>query len=123
MGMGKLRPREDGASLHQTAQPWFKLSLLLFTPGSQSAIPGWVGWGLECRKGAGQVERAGRQLKVLAEQEPWMPQRPDGLRGTIHLLGGKGLKAPPVFRVPAQVVRDEGETENSGSRVPTALGK
>lgn len=42
--MGKLRLREDGAGLDQTAQPGFKLRVLLLTRGSELAIPGeWAG--------------------------------------------------------------------------------
>lgn len=42
---------------------------------------------------------------------------------SIYLLGGMGLKAHPVFQVPAHEVRCEGETGNSGFQVPTAAEK
>lgn len=120
VGMRKLRPREDGAWPRSNSSARVQTQV----PSSHT---NWAGWGWKVGKGPERWKELGRQLKALAEQDPWMPQKADGQKGPplapfIPLLGGKGLKAPPAFEVPAQEVRGEEETGNVGSQVPTAPG-
>lgn len=99
MGMGKLRPREDRASLHRTAQPRFKLRVLLLTPGSVSHPRlGGLGIGMQERS---RTERKGRETA----EGP-------GRAATLDAPEGRGSQGDPVWFPPST------SWEGRGQRLP-----